>query len=101
MGLVTGQVVRSIFFRLTFPTGSAIGLPMSIAEQIVAARKARGWTAPKLARKADVAEATVRAIEAGEACRAGSLERVAKALDLTVETTLVESPTPPGAQGAA
>jgi len=63
---------------------------MTLAENIKAARTAKGWSQAELARRANVTQQTVAGIESGRVGRARSLPEIAAALELTVEDLITE-----------
>ena len=56
-----------------------------LSERVLAAREARGWKRARLARKADVAAATVRRLELGQSIAPHAAARVAEALGIPVD----------------
>jgi len=54
----------------------------SLSEQLVAGRKARGWTQAQLAERAGVSRRTLISIEAGHDCSMTSLLRLFHSLDM-------------------
>lgn len=69
---------------------------MSIGARIRALREARGWEQKDLAFRAGVHPSTISLIErdARRACRAGTLAKIAKALDTTVGHLMGEEEAP-------
>lgn len=61
---------------------------VAIGKQVRAARKARGWTAARLAQEARIAPNTVGSIERGEGYQDGKLAAVLKALDFTPQLSI-------------
>jgi len=58
---------------------------MTVGQRIREARDARGWSQGELAERCGLSRPTIARIEAGQHVRMGTLEKVARALGLTVE----------------
>lgn len=58
---------------------------MTVGQRIREARDARGWSQGELAERCGLSRPTIARIEAGQHVRMGTLETVARALELTVE----------------
>lgn len=65
---------------------------MTIGEQIRTARLRQGWSIRKLSALCDVSVAVIHKLEMGGSVRPGSLEKVAAALELVVETSTTLTP---------
>src|SRR5262249_57456956 len=89
-------------------TGGVGGVdPRSLAQGVGACRYSKGWGPAEVASRAEISRTALYQIESGktELPRAGTLRRIALALDVPMETLLVPakpetlptSPHPPGA----
>lgn len=76
-------------------------LPMHPGPRIAALRQERGWTLVELAERSGVAKSSIARIEAGESYgRPGSVSRLAKAFDVSLEMLYPSSePAAPEAEG--
>ena len=67
---------------------------MTLAERIRDCRYAKGWGPDELAHRADISRTALYQIECGktETPRAGTLRRIARALDVSIERLLGRGP---------